>query len=69
MEQIESYSPGQIWFTADTHFGQPNVIRLSRRPFADVTEMDAELIRRWQETVPRDGVVFHLGDFGQRKPF
>ena len=68
MEQIEGYSPNQVWFTADTHFGQPNVIPLSRRPFADVAEMDAELIRRWQETVPRDGVVFHLGDFGQRKP-
>ena len=25
--------------------------------------MNEELIRRWNETVPEDGVVFHLGDF------
>jgi calcineurin-like phosphoesterase family protein len=25
--------------------------------------MNAELIRRWRETVPEDGIVFHLGDF------
>ena len=25
--------------------------------------MNEELIRRWNETVPEDGIVFHLGDF------
>ena len=25
--------------------------------------MNSELIRRWRETVPEDGIVFHLGDF------
>lgn len=25
--------------------------------------MNTELIRRWRETVPEDGIVFHLGDF------
>lgn len=25
--------------------------------------MNAELIRRWRETVPDDGIIFHLGDF------
>ncbi len=25
--------------------------------------MNEELIRRWNEVVPEDGIVFHLGDF------
>lgn len=40
------------------------MLRLSERPFKSVNEMDQEMIRRWNETVPEDGIVFHLGDFG-----
>lgn len=56
--------PEKVFFTSDTHFGDNKVLRLSARPFQDVEEMDRELIRRWNETVPEDGIVFHLGDFG-----
>lgn len=28
--------------------------------------MDEEMIKRWNEKVPKDGVVYHLGDFGWR---
>ena len=56
-------SGDNIWFTADTHFGHANIIRYCHRPFADVEEMNEELIRRWNETVPEDGIIFHLGDF------
>ena len=57
------FEPDKIWFTADTHFCHANILRFSGRPFADVTEMNEELIRRWNDTVPADGIVFHLGDF------
>ena len=57
------FEPDNIWFTADTHFCHANILRFSGRPFADVTEMNEELIRRWNDTVPADGIVFHLGDF------
>lgn len=57
------FETDNIWFTADTHFCHANIIRFSGRPFADVTEMNEELVRRWNETVPEDGIVFHLGDF------
>ena len=30
--------------------------------------MNEELIRRWNETVPEDGIVFHLGDFCMGHP-
>ena len=52
-----------IFFTADTHFGHENIIRFCNRPFINAAEMNAELIRRWRETVPDDGIIFHLGDF------
>ena len=57
------FEPDNIWFTADTHFCHANILRFSGRPFADVTEMNEELIRRWNDTVPADGIVLHLGDF------
>ena len=57
------FKPEEVWFTSDTHFGYENIIRFCGRPFKNAKEMNAELIRRWQETVPEDGIVFHLGDF------
>ena len=58
-----NFEPHRIWFTSDTHFGHANIIKFCNRPFRDVTEMNEEIIRRWNETVPEDGLVFHLGDF------
>ncbi|MDQ4215199.1 hypothetical protein [Microbacterium capsulatum] len=48
--------------TSDSHFGHVRISELARRPFDTVDEMDAELIRRWNETVPPDATVLHLGD-------
>ena len=62
-EQIYKFPPEEVWFTSDTHFGHENIIRFCNRPFRNAEEMNAELIRRWRETVPVDGIVFHLGDF------
>ena len=61
--QIPTFSPDQVWFTSDTHFGHENIIRFCNRPFSNAQEMNAELIRRWRDTVPEDGIEFHLGDF------
>lgn len=61
--QIPTFDPEQVWFISDTHFGHENIIRFCNRPFQNAEEMNAELIRRWRETVPEDGIVFHLGDF------
>ena len=48
--------------TSDTHFSHARIIELAGRPFTSVEEMDAELIRRWNETVAPDDIVLHLGD-------
>lgn len=53
----------QIWFTSDTHFGHANIIRFSKRPFRDVQQMDAMLIKNWNSVVGYQDDVYHLGDF------
>jgi calcineurin-like phosphoesterase family protein len=55
------------WFTSDTHFGHANIIVYCKRPFKDVEEMDAELIRRWNARVQPGDTVYHLGDFALAK--
>ena len=39
-----------------------NVIKYTKRPFANVDEMNAELIRRWNNVVQPTDTVLHLGD-------
>jgi calcineurin-like phosphoesterase family protein len=53
------------FFTSDTHFGDHRVLNLYPRPFATTGEMDAELVRRWNEIVGPDDEVWHLGDFAR----
>jgi calcineurin-like phosphoesterase family protein len=53
----------QVLFTADTHFSQFDIIKVTGRPYKNEVEMDTELIRNWNEVVKPDQVVFHLGDF------
>lgn len=52
----------RVFFTADTHFSEGRILRY-RPLFSSTTEMDEFLIGRWNEVVPEDGIVFHLGDF------
>jgi calcineurin-like phosphoesterase family protein len=57
----------QIYFTSDTHFGHKAMVERFGRPFSSIDEMDEELIRRWNEVVPQNGHIFHLGDVSFRK--
>ena len=52
------------FFIADTHFGEDSVFRYENRPFPSVSEMDEEMIRRWNAVVRPGDSVWHLGDFG-----
>ena len=54
---------GKVYVISDTHFGHSGIIRLCGRPFAGVEDMDATLIKNWNNTVQDDDIVFHLGDF------
>ena len=59
----EGLSPNKIWFTSDTHFCHKNILEYCQRPFANVEEMNNEIISRWNQVVRNDDIVFHLGDF------
>lgn len=53
---------GDTWLTSDQHFGHTNIIKYSNRPFRDVPEMNAELVRRHNAIVKPDDTVYMLGD-------
>lgn len=50
------------YYTADLHLGHENILRLSKRPFASVEEMDEMLIKNWNSTVGADDNVYIVGD-------
>ena len=54
----------KIFFTSDLHIGHANSINFDNRPFRDLDDMHSSLIRRFNSTVPRDGVTYFLGDIG-----
>ncbi len=53
-----------IYFTADTHFGHTNILKLCpNRQFTTIQAHDDYLIKQWNAKVNHDDLVFHLGDF------
>ena len=59
-----------IFFSADHHFGHKNIIKHANRPFDTIHEMNKALVEAWNSVVPKNGVVYHLGDicWGSPRP-
>ncbi|MCJ2083972.1 metallophosphoesterase family protein [Methylobacterium sp. J-090] len=55
-----------VWFTSDTHFSDPRVLRIDRRPYPDLPAHDAALIANWNAVVAPGDTVWHLGDVALR---
>ena len=51
-----------IYYISDLHIGHKNAIRFDERPFADIDDMEREIVRRWNEKVGTDDDVYILGD-------
>ncbi len=51
-----------IFFSGDTDFRDPRVLRIDRRPFADVAAHDAALVEKWNAGVGENDDIWHLGD-------
>lgn len=49
------------WFTSDWHLGHANIIKYSKRPFKDTTEMDAHYLGMFKG-LQRGDTLYHLGD-------
>jgi calcineurin-like phosphoesterase family protein len=52
----------KTYVTADHHFNHVNIIKYTGRPFADVVEMNDELVNRYNARVKAEDQVFFLGD-------
>lgn len=51
------------YYIADTHFGHHGILKLDRRPFADVQQMEETMVMLWNATVKPGDTVYILGDF------
>ena len=50
------------YFISDLHVGHINCLAFDNRPFINIDEHDAYLIKNWNETVGIDDDVYILGD-------
>lgn len=55
------------FYISDTHFDHAKIITLTKRPFANVDEMNAEMVKRWNSVVTNKDTVYHLGDFAWKR--
>ncbi len=53
-----------IFFIADTHFSEENIMKYENRPFESVAAMNGEIVNRWNSVVKEEDEVYVLGDFG-----
>ena len=59
------YDRNEIYFTSDSHFWHKNILKFCpNRKFSSIEEMNNGIISAWNKKVPKDGIVYHLGDFG-----
>lgn len=52
-----------IYFTSDEHYWHQNVIKYCSRPYANVDEMNEDLVLRHNSVVKPEDTVYRLGDF------
>lgn len=57
-----------MYLIADTHFDHRNqaggtIISIEGRPFSSLEEMKRAIVNRWNQTVTKRDIVYHLGDF------
>lgn len=63
MEIRQRFNKEKLFWTSDTHWHHSNILEFCHRPWGDIKTHDVALIQNWNKVVPKDGIVFHLGDF------
>lgn len=62
---------GKVFFTSDIHFMHGNILRYGRgEHFGSLKEMNEGIVEAWNRAVPKDALVFDLGDIsiGRTEP-
>ena len=59
---------GQVFFTADTHFGHDAIVKFCERPWPNSKVMDRALVRNWNSVIKEEDTVYILGDFTMAGP-
>lgn len=57
-----------IFFTADTHFGHENILKLCNRPFETIEDMNRQMIANWNARITGNDTVYIIGDLFFRCP-
>ena len=52
-----------IFYIADTHFGDERIMKLARRPYNSVEQMNNDIINKWNKVVSCEDTVYIIGDF------
>lgn len=60
-ETIKRYN--DFFVTSDTWFGRRGILEIANRKFADINDMNNQLVKRWNKIVDKTDIVFHLGNF------
>jgi calcineurin-like phosphoesterase family protein len=55
-----------IYYFADTHFGHSNIIKMCKRPFQDIEEMDRKIIQNWNSRITNNDDIYFIGDFSYK---
>lgn len=55
-----------IFYISDLHFGHAAIIRLCKRPFSCVEEMDEIMTENWNKYVKKNDLVYVAGDFAYK---
>jgi calcineurin-like phosphoesterase family protein len=58
-----------FYVTSDPHFGHENIIKLCKRPFKDLREMDNTIIENYNNTVSSKDTTFIIGDFAYKSNY
>lgn len=53
-----------VYFIADTHFDDENILRYENRPFETVDKMNQAIIDNWNTRITEKDTVYFLGDIG-----
>lgn len=58
----EKASGSRKFYISDWHYGHNNILSFDNRPFKSIDEMNAALIKRWNDVVLPGDIVYVLGD-------